>query len=133
MSRPATAHRAATCCSTHRMSPWGAAGHEIMHALGQADHTFDDSGTPVSGCTWCKDGEYKDPYDIMSYASSGYPTTQSFTSGTTTTTLRAWPELNTAYRNQLGYLPASRTLTLNHGPASITFTVSLAAVERPEG
>lgn len=80
--------------------------HEMLHAMGQLNHTRNLANDSTANHEWGSPSfvEYDDPWDIMSY-NVGIFAYDSRTHGST------GPELNMAYRSEMGWLPTGRSFT----------------------
>lgn len=88
------------------------AAHEMGHGYGLS-HSFAVGFN--QGCATGAPGEYCDPWDIMSAMNGHTFDSSTFCSGTggSGSSCRAGPSLNGAYRDLLGWIPATRRVDLN--------------------
>ncbi len=96
--------------------------HEMLHAMGLIEHSFDDQERV--GSTGAP-GEYGDQWDIMSADDVfWFQGLDGLASG---------PELNAPYRQKLGVMPPERVVALRpDGSRSRSSTISLVALNRPD-
>lgn len=103
--------------------------HEMLHAMGQINHTRNLRNDPTADHAWGSPNfvEYDDPWDIMSY-NVGIFSYQSARHGQT------GPELNAAYRAERGWLPGSMTVTktVRRDADRTPLRVRLAPVSEPQ-
>lgn len=98
----------------------GFAAHEMLHGYG-LDHSFSND-TTYQNAPWSQPGEYDDPWDEMSamhihaFATAAYGTSA--------------VGLNGYQRDELGWLPTNRVLTVGADGVG-TRTVTLAPLEVP--
>lgn len=96
--------------------------HETGHTFNY-EHSWDD--TTRQAASWSGPGEYFDNYDIMSAMNVfGFTNGHGVTSG---------PEMNAPYKAKGGFIPAPRQTKLVPAAAVQSATLSVAAINHPEG
>lgn len=98
----------------------GAWAHEIGHGLGLRHSFSDDDGYRNSD--WAQPGEYDDPWDLMSYGNVFSVKTPRFG--------EAAPGLNAHQRDQMGWIPHDRILTVG-AAGETSFDIEIAPLSAP--
>ncbi|MFL5561740.1 MAG: hypothetical protein ACJ79K_09725 [Gemmatimonadaceae bacterium] len=104
----------------------GFIAHEMIHAMGFQDHSWNTTPDVSSDHVWNHGGdtEYGDCWDMMSYR------TCVFTFTTNRGSLGQGPELQAAYRERLNWLPVGRVWNSSQQSSS-TNTITLAPLSDP--